>query len=118
MDNEVLALAVSANGDLYAGGQFNMAGGVSASRIAKWNGSAWSALGSGVLGALHLARDQRTGQTVVIRVVADALRYNRTDTALVRVEVPVIEGNDQAATRIAVDFVQAFFTTLRGFLPA
>lgn len=53
-----------------------------------------------------------------VYVVADSLRYNRTDTALVRVEVPVIDGNDQAATRIAVDFVQAFFTTLRGFLPA
>lgn len=53
-----------------------------------------------------------------VYVVADALRYNRTDTALVRVEVPVTEGNDQAATRVAVDFVQAFFTTLRGFLPA
>lgn len=53
-----------------------------------------------------------------VYVVADALRYNRTDTALVRVEVPVIEGNNQAATRIAVDFVQAFFMTLRGFLPA
>jgi EpsI family protein len=53
-----------------------------------------------------------------VYVVVDALRYNRTDTALVRVEVPVIDGNDQAATRIAVDFVQAFFTTLRGFLPA
>jgi EpsI family protein len=52
-----------------------------------------------------------------IYVVADALRYNRTDTALVRVEVPVIEGNDQAATQIAADFVQAFFTKLRGFLP-
>ena len=33
-----------------------------------------------------------------VYVVADALRYNRTDTALVRVEVPIFEGNDQAAT--------------------
>jgi hypothetical protein len=32
---------------LVAGGQFNTAGGVSASRIAKWDGLAWSALGSG-----------------------------------------------------------------------
>ena len=41
------ALAVSGT-DLYAGGQFNTAGGVPASNIAKWNGSAWSALGSGM----------------------------------------------------------------------
>ena len=30
------------------GGDFTWAGGVGASRIAKWNGSAWSALGSGM----------------------------------------------------------------------
>jgi hypothetical protein len=34
--------------DLYAGGDFNTAGGVMATNIAKWNGSAWSALGSGI----------------------------------------------------------------------
>src|SRR5207247_2310220 len=33
---------------LYAGGQFTTAGGVSASRIAKWNGTVWSALGTGM----------------------------------------------------------------------
>ena len=35
---------------LYAGGEFTMAGGVPANAIAKWNGTQWSALGSGVLG--------------------------------------------------------------------
>ncbi len=49
MNNEVDALAVSGT-DLYAGGQFTTAGGVPANYIAKWNGSAWSALGSGVNG--------------------------------------------------------------------
>jgi len=34
--------------ELYAGGSFTTAGGVSANRIAKWNGSSWSALGSGM----------------------------------------------------------------------
>ena len=53
-----------------------------------------------------------------VYVVADALRYNRTDTALVRVEVPVVEGNDQVATEAAVDFVKSFFSTLRGYFPA
>jgi hypothetical protein len=43
----VHALAVSGN-DLYAGGQFTTAGGVPANNIAKWNGSRWSALGSGI----------------------------------------------------------------------
>lgn len=32
---------------LYAGGQFTTAGGVSAVNIARWNGTAWSALGTG-----------------------------------------------------------------------
>jgi hypothetical protein len=43
----VMALAVSGT-NLYAGGQFTTAGGVPANNIAKWDGSAWSALGSGM----------------------------------------------------------------------
>jgi hypothetical protein len=43
----VSALAVSGT-NLYAGGDFTSAGGVSATNIAKWDGSAWSALGSGM----------------------------------------------------------------------
>jgi EpsI family protein len=51
-------------------------------------------------------------------VAWDALRYNRTDTALVRVVVPVAGGREEMATRSGVEFVQAMFTTLRQFLPA
>ena len=36
--------------NLYAGGYFTTAGGVAANNIAKWDGSAWSALGSGMNG--------------------------------------------------------------------
>ena len=43
----VYALAVS-DGDVYVGGGFTTAGGIGANYIAKWNGSAWKALGSGV----------------------------------------------------------------------
>jgi hypothetical protein len=45
----VFALAVS-GGNLYAGGHFAMAGGMPAYFLAKWNGSNWSALGSGMGG--------------------------------------------------------------------
>ncbi|MBL9001892.1 MAG: hypothetical protein JNK25_12230 [Phycisphaerae bacterium] len=38
------------NGSLYVGGVFSSAGGVAASRVARWNGSAWTALGSGMEG--------------------------------------------------------------------
>src|SRR5262245_15334581 len=44
----VNALAVLPNGDLVAGGLFFIAGGVSASQIARWNGTSWSALAGGV----------------------------------------------------------------------
>jgi EpsI family protein len=53
-----------------------------------------------------------------ILTVEDAIRYNRTDTALVRVVVPVAGGDDVSAEREAVDFVQAFFLPLRHYLPA
>jgi hypothetical protein len=45
----VSALAVSGS-DVYAGGGFTTEIGSAANRIAKWNGSSWSALGSGVNG--------------------------------------------------------------------
>ena len=48
VSSTVTALAVAANGDVYAGGYFMQAGGVAAARIAKWNGTAWSGLGTGV----------------------------------------------------------------------
>jgi EpsI family protein len=47
----------------------------------------------------------------------DALRFNRTDTALVRVVVPVVGGGDHEATVAGAGFVQTIFGTLRGFLP-
>ncbi|MCA3006014.1 MAG: hypothetical protein LW650_14250 [Planctomycetaceae bacterium] len=45
----VTALAVLPNGDLIAGGVFTTAGGVTVNNIARWNGSAWSAMGSGLV---------------------------------------------------------------------
>jgi EpsI family protein len=51
-------------------------------------------------------------------VVADAVRLNRTDTALVRVVLPIINRDEEAADRAANDFVRAFYATLREYLPA
>lgn len=51
-------------------------------------------------------------------VVADALRFNRTDTALVRVVVPVENGSVESAEETAVDFVKAFYAPLRQYFPA
>jgi EpsI family protein len=51
-------------------------------------------------------------------VMADAVRLNRTDTALVRVVVPITDQNEDAATRTAVDFVRSFFGPLHQYLPS
>jgi hypothetical protein len=50
-DSSVFALAVSGS-TLYAGGGFTTAGGNPAHGIAQWNGSSWSALGSGMNGGV------------------------------------------------------------------
>ena len=48
------------NGIVYVGGNFTTAGGVTVNGIAEWNGTSWSALGSGVTGYNNL-----TGSTSV-----------------------------------------------------
>jgi hypothetical protein len=53
VDGYVFALAVAGNGDVYAGGGFTRAGGAAASRVAKWNGTAWSPLGTGTGGGVY-----------------------------------------------------------------
>ncbi len=50
-------------------------------------------------------------------VMADALRYNRTDTALVRVIVPIRDKDEAAADRTANEFVKSMYSTLLDYLP-
>jgi EpsI family protein len=51
-------------------------------------------------------------------LVLDSIHYHRSDTALVRVMVPVANNDTEAATRIGVGFVQTLFPVLKGYLPA
>lgn len=50
VNSNVLAMTVIGT-NLYAAGYFTNAGGIAASHIAEWNGTTWSALGSGVVGS-------------------------------------------------------------------
>jgi hypothetical protein len=47
----VVGLALNGS-NLYVGGTFTNAGGINASNVAKWNGAAWSALGTGMNGGV------------------------------------------------------------------
>ncbi|MBO2008240.1 IPT/TIG domain-containing protein [Hymenobacter negativus] len=47
VNSDVRALALAANGDLYVGGSFTKAGKLVTNRLAKWDGTAWSTLGTG-----------------------------------------------------------------------
>ena len=53
-----------------------------------------------------------------IYTVADAIRYHRSDTALVRVVVNVSDGNVKEAMQTGTAFVQSFFEPLKQYLPA
>ncbi len=61
----IAALAALPNGDLIAGGEFTTAGGVAASRIARWNGSSWSAIGAGTNGVVTSLATLSSGDVAV-----------------------------------------------------
>ena len=48
MNNSTLSALAVSGGTLYAGGSFTAAGGNAANYIAQWNGTNWSAIGSGM----------------------------------------------------------------------
>ena len=50
----VSAMVVLPNGDLVVGGAFDTAGDIEAAHVARWNGNAWSAMGSGFPGQYDL----------------------------------------------------------------
>jgi len=61
VNNAVLSLGLF-NSELYAGGVFDLASGIPASRIAKWNGTNWSALGPGIKGMYVFAISEFNGE--------------------------------------------------------
>jgi hypothetical protein len=62
----VLALAIATNGDLYVGGSFaNWDGIANADNIVKWDGAAWTALDTGVDGAVNALAFDHDGTLLV-----------------------------------------------------
>jgi EpsI family protein len=50
-------------------------------------------------------------------LVADSIRNHRSDTALVRVIIPVISGKQAEADATGINFVQSVFPVTRAYLP-
>jgi EpsI family protein len=50
-------------------------------------------------------------------LISDSIRHHRSDTALVRVVVPVFQGKTKEAEKIGTDFVEAFFPVVKAYLP-
>ncbi|MBX9603911.1 MAG: EpsI family protein [Bryobacteraceae bacterium] len=55
--------------------------------------------------------------TAKLYVIADAIRYNRTDTALVRVVVPAEKGREDEAVQVGESLIRAAYPRIREFLP-
>ena len=52
VDGPVYAISAKTSSDIYVGGDFNNAGGSAAENIARWSGTTWTTLGSGLNGTV------------------------------------------------------------------
>jgi EpsI family protein len=50
-------------------------------------------------------------------LISDSIRHHRSDTALVRVVVPIPEGKTPQAEKVGTDFVQVFYPVIKAYLP-
>jgi len=50
-------------------------------------------------------------------LISDSIRNHRSDTALVRVVVPIAAGRTQEAEKVGTDFVQVFYPVVKAYLP-
>ncbi len=62
---EVYAIAVTANGVVFAGGNFGMVNSVPAANVAQWDGTCWSPLGTGTNGVVLELLVRANGELVV-----------------------------------------------------
>jgi EpsI family protein len=50
-------------------------------------------------------------------LISDSIRHHRSDTALVRVVVPIKGDQTKQAERVGADFVQTFYPVVKAYLP-
>lgn len=50
-------------------------------------------------------------------LVSDSIKHHRSDTALVRVVVPIVGGRTEQAEKVGTDFVQTFYPVVKAYLP-
>lgn len=62
---EIRVIVTDPSGILYAGGNFTIAGGVPVKSVAKWDGSKWDSLQSGVSGTIYSMAINSTGELCV-----------------------------------------------------
>ncbi|MCB0767870.1 MAG: hypothetical protein KDB95_11745, partial [Flavobacteriales bacterium] len=113
-----------ANGtDIYVGGTFTTAGGITVNHIAKWDGANWSALGSGLNGQQALAMAWMGSELIVgggflsAGGVANTSRLAKWNgTTWSSLGVGTTDSNVQALLVDGTDlYVAGGFTTLVGF---
>jgi trimeric autotransporter adhesin len=75
-DGSIRALAVGPNGDLYVGGSFTQIDATPANGVARWDGTAWHALGSGIVDRGVLGGDELFPATIyALAAAADGSLY-------------------------------------------
>jgi len=112
-NNTVNALAVDNAGNLYAGGAFTQAGGLTVNRIAKWDGASWSAVGTGTgassvvralifdsAGNLYMGGDFATVDGVTVNFIA---KWNGTSWSALCDPGPVCGVSRGTVRGLAVD---------------
>ncbi|MEI6178407.1 MAG: hypothetical protein WCS43_16060, partial [Verrucomicrobiota bacterium] len=120
----VQACVADASGSLYIGGDFRCAGSVNAYYIAKWNGSTWSALGSGVNSIVYALALDGSGNLYAAGsfTTADGLPANRIAKWNGSTWSALGSGMDSTVRALALDgsgnlYAAGSFTTADG-LPA
>ena len=80
LNDEVRAIVMDANGTLYAGGDFTLAGNTPISYLAKWDGITWSEVGGGTNAPVYTLHFDQNGDLLVggdFTLVNDSISANR-----------------------------------------